>query len=362
MKAILWPTLALSFFPSFGNGQVDAVSTPPPAAGRGTQGNVAWSQAQRESELDQAALAARQKKALMQSMATVAHKPPVITSAAQYLEVHKAPAPAPGESAASSPVRRDAYVPTFESATSNSSERRSAGPGDPMASAPATSSPSFAEEEKKGLFQFFKKREKDGDGLDSTAPRPPAAAYPDTSAGMTAADPSPGPGSEGSARDSGPGSVPAPPSPREEAVADATQGGSDSETGSFFSRLFRRKGGAADSAAPDSVGSSTAAPSAPLVPEPAPPALPSAPSTPSAPAMSSSGGGGSSSIFVPRAAAPDSGATTTVLTATQATVAGVLVTLYEGTQVAILERDGGVARIRLPDGREGTIPANALAR
>jgi hypothetical protein len=38
------------------------------------------------------------------------------------------------------------------------------------------------------------------------------------------------------------------------------------------------------------------------------------------------------------------------------------VRLYEGTEVSVLERNGSMARVRLPDGREGTIAASALSR
>jgi hypothetical protein len=56
------------------------------------------------------------------------------------------------------------------------------------------------------------------------------------------------------------------------------------------------------------------------------------------------------------------GTSAQVLATTQATVAGVLVRLYEGSSVTVLERSGSMARIRLSDGREGTVAASALSR
>jgi len=52
----------------------------------------------------------------------------------------------------------------------------------------------------------------------------------------------------------------------------------------------------------------------------------------------------------------------TVMTTSQATVSGVLVRLYEGSSVTVLERSGSMARIRLADGREGTVAASSLSR
>ena len=84
MKKQLWPFLALTFFTQLGNGQDGAeVSTTPPPEGWGVHGNAAWSKYQHNAETEKAAAAARQKKALMESMASVAHKPPTVTTAEQ---------------------------------------------------------------------------------------------------------------------------------------------------------------------------------------------------------------------------------------------------------------------------------------
>jgi len=65
---------------------------------------------------------------------------------------------------------------------------------------------------------------------------------------------------------------------------------------------------------------------------------------------------------VRRAGGGAAGARATVLETNQAMIAGVLVRLYEGSSVVVLERSGSMARIRLADGREGTIAASALSR
>ena len=68
------------------------------------------------------------------------------------------------------------------------------------------------------------------------------------------------------------------------------------------------------------------------------------------------------SIFVKRGSASAAGESATVKAATQATVDGVLVRLYEGTAVTVLEKSGSMAKVRLPDGREGSVAASALGR
>lgn len=77
---------------------------------------------------------------------------------------------------------------------------------------------------------------------------------------------------------------------------------------------------------------------------------------------SSAPAGEEPSIFVRRSAGSASGTNATVLETTQATVAGVLVRLYEGSSVSVLERSGSMARVRLADGREGTVAASELSR
>ena len=94
----------------------------------------------------------------------------------------------------------------------------------------------------------------------------------------------------------------------------------------------------------------------------APPQPASGPSTAPTPAPTASGSEEEPSIFVRRSGGGAAGITATVLETKQATIEGVLVRLYEGSSVVVLERSGSMARIRLADGREGTIAASALSR
>jgi len=78
--------------------------------------------------------------------------------------------------------------------------------------------------------------------------------------------------------------------------------------------------------------------------------------------MDGGSGEAAASIFVKRASGNSTGGTATVQSATQATVDGVLVRLYEGSEVTVLETSGSSAKVRLPDGREGSVAASALGR
>jgi hypothetical protein len=363
--------LALALSASLGNGQESV--PPPPPEGYGIQGNPAWNSALKESELDRAALAARQKKALMESMASVAHRPPVITSAEQYLQVHKPPTPAPGETTgASAAPRRDTYVPAFEAAPART--------GRPAPSSGPAWSPASEglPRKERSRFSLFGGKGKADSGLsgdllpDPSAMQapPPAAAYPEP--------PAPDRLFSGPSPDALPPAV-EPTSP--ELIAEATRGGAEPERPSLFGRLFSREkalaapgGEAAD--LPASVPPAFPDPGAGTLPEPiaapsgipAPPAFDEAPPAPPSPPRSSPGpstaaageGQGTSSIFIRREAAPGAVGTAVVRSATKATVDGVLVTLHEGTEVALLERKGSMARVRLPDQREGMVASSAL--
>jgi hypothetical protein len=379
MKAQLLTTLAVSYFATLGNGQDGAVAPTivQGASGPGIQGNVGWTQAQQDAELDRAALAARQKKALMESMASYSQKPPVITSAEQYLQVHRPAVPRSPEGSGPTPqaVRSNNYVPAFENASSSRS-------GSDSGSAPAMlgSSPDLPEK-KPGLFSLFKSKEKaevvgdPGPNPYSGAPAPPAASYPETSAmnaDPASTPPSPAPPTSAPASD---------PATTSNAVAAATEGAPAAEKPSLFGRLFGKSKTSAPSAMPDPSLSSPGMPSSPPLPPPtegpassdpvgipsppsfsAPPAPASAPAASPAPAPATGGSGEETSIFVRREGGGGAGSGATVLTTAQATVAGVLVKLYEGSSVTVLERSGSMARIRLSDGREGTVAASALSR
>lgn len=213
MKATLRLTLALSLFPLFGNGQDGAVSTTPPPEGWGVHGNLAWSQAQREAERSQAANAARQKKALMEAMASYRQKSEPITTADQYLAAHQPVAP-PRESAPS-PVRRDVYVPQFENvAPDNVSPRANRAEATSVA---AAALPVPESSEKRGLFSWMRGKKPETPAV--SQPLPPAAAYPEPSAAGVALT-----------------AAPVNPS----AVAAATQGKA-ADKPSLFGRLFAKE-------------------------------------------------------------------------------------------------------------------------
>lgn len=370
MKTTHATILALSFSAGFGNGQESV--PPPPPDGYGIQGNVVWNKALQASELDRAALAARQKKALMQSMATVAHRPPVITSAEQYLQVHRPPTPPPGESAsAPSPVRRDTYVPAFENASPTVRPEQGS---TPVAELPR---------KRPSLFPLFRgKREGEQSGGFLPGPAEPEMAPPTTSYPEPAS-----PETVGSAHP--PTAAQAIDRPSPELLAEATRNEGPNEKPSFFGRLFsREKGAATPEPVAEGLGASPAfpdpaspmeapvdpplpvsgipsppsfdGPAAPVSLAPAPAALPANESASETVPPPASEGGSGSSIFVRRTATPADGENRVVRAATKATVDGVLVTLHKGTEVAVLERRGSLARIRLPDQREGTVAASAL--
>ena len=357
---------------------------PTPVNGWGTQGNLAWTKAQHDAELEKAALAARQKKALMNSMATVAHKPPTITTAEQYLQVYKPAVPrSPEGSGASAPITRsNPYVPQFENTTPPSG-----GGGSSTTNAPA-SPPVTTPEKKSGLFGLFKTKEKEPEfsGGSSTMPLPPAAAYPEPAPGGIGSTSAPAP-APGTASDM----APVDPAAREEAIETATTGTPEEKKPSLFGRLFSKDkepasapapvaptpypapgGSPAPAPAPAPTEVAGGIPTPPSFDDPAPampaapssaPAAPAAPPTaPPAPAAKPGSDAAPASIFVDRSRPAAAAPSASVLTTTQATVSGVLVRLYQGTQVSVLERNGSMARVRLPDGREGTIAASALSR
>lgn len=331
---------------------------PTPENGWGVKGNTTFTKALHQEELDKAALAARQKKALMNSMASVSKRPPTLTTAEQYLEYHKPAVPRSPEGAdgSSSIPRSNPYVPEFENGESRTGRAH-------VESSPASPPPSTvsSKEKKGGLFGLFRTKEAEPDFPDAppTAPLPPAASYPEPNSEGIGAPTQPTPTAmETNEPD---------PAAREAALNSATAGTAESKRPSIFGRLFTKQ--AEPSAAPSATSPSTD-PSPGISPAPAPQTeptgIPSPPSldspapaeapAPTAPATTTA------SIFVNRNSPTAAGSSATVLGTTQATVSGVLVRLYEGTSVTLLERNGSMARIRLPDGREGTVAASALSR
>jgi hypothetical protein len=240
-------------------------------------------------------------------------------------------------------------------------------------------------EKKSGLFGLFKTKEKEPEfsGGSSAMPLPPAAAYPEPAPGGigSTSAPAPAPGTA-------PDMAPVDPAAREAALETATTGPADEKKPSLFGRLFSKDKdatpapapaapspypapGAAPAPAPAPAPTETAGgiPTPPSFDDPAPatpaapPSAPAAPPTaPPAPAAKPGSDAAPASIFVDRSRPAAAAPSASVLTTTQATVSGVLVRLYQGTQVSVLERNGSMARVRLPDGREGTIAASALSR
>ena len=353
MRSTLWPMLALAYLPILGNGQDGALPPTVVQNAPGIQGNVAWTQAQRDAELDQAAAVARQKKAVMESMLTQVQRPPVITSAEQYLAVYRPAAPRSPQGSGPSPeaVRSNAYVPSFESSASRT--------GSGQGTTPPAARPDLSQK-KGGLFSLFKAREKEPEMAPDLLP--PPSSYPEHPVGesMNA-------------------------SPRVEdtsSLDSATQGGAEPAKSSIFGKLFSREKSASPPLTDRQTLSSPAIESPPGTGMPSvqsasdapatsgdPVGIPDSPSfdAPAAPARTVSDSenpseSGNAPIFSRRSAATGGGPSASVLSSTQATVGGVLVRLYEGTQVTVLERSGSMARIRLADGREGTIAVSALSR
>ncbi len=247
--------VAVTLFTSLGNTQDDAAAVPTGgvssegvAMGYAAQGNVAMSKAQHEADLQRAALAARQEKALKAAMASYAQTPPPITTAEQFLAVNRPPAGPPREGDfALSPVKTSTYVPEFQtpSGSVNSSG---------VAPQTTTASPG----RKPGLFDLFKSKKSSPTAVDTgtnpytaEALAPPAAS--DEQPSVAAA---PVTGGE------------APMVDQSEAIAAATVFPAPTEAKpDFFGRLFG-KGKKAEPAvavapAPDSVGTVTGAPAEP---------------------------------------------------------------------------------------------------
>jgi len=349
MKPRLWTLLLVSHFTLLGNGQDGALS---PTIVRGdsgprVQGSVGWTQAQNEAELASAALVARQKKALMGAMASLSQKPPVITSAEQYLQVNRPAMPRSSVGSAPAPqtARSDHDVPAFKAGGT-----AVAGEEGTSATSPA---PSVGLPGKKtGLFALFQSKE---DGTSGGLLRNPELSDEPSAAGGDIEPPaaSPDPASETTSTQA--------------AVTNEAAVTLDSpmERPPFFGRLFGKS--KVSESFPISDPSGSTPPVVAGLNPPLPTAAPVsndvlAPTLAVAPAPMARGSDGGSSIFLKRPPSLDSGARATVLTTSQATVSGVLVRLYEGSSVSVLERSGSMARIRLADGREGTVAASALSR
>ncbi len=265
------------------------------------QANVQQSKMMHDRELAQAARDARIEKELKAAMAAqgMSARPPVITTAAEFLEANKPPPAPPSDTPRPEPRRGGDYVPPFEIPTdpTASSSRGSAetGPGAEAAMNEATSGDLELPKQKGGFFSKLFGGKKGEAPSDTPVPTMPSE-YP-----------------------TGPQVDAMPPEPPAEAA----------QTDSFE--------------IPDAPGVNDAPVTAP------------APPVASAPAAASGG-----SIFKAKKAAESSGTKLTVVSDVNATVSGVLVKLFAGDQVEMLGQTGALARIRLKDQRVGTVAASAL--
>ncbi|MDF1740680.1 MAG: hypothetical protein P1U86_16080 [Verrucomicrobiales bacterium] len=263
------------------------------------QANVEQSKMMHDRELEQAARDARIEKELKAAMAAqgMSARPPVIRTAEEFLAANKPPTPPPSDTPRPEPRRGGDYVPPFEI------------PDDPTARSNSRVS-----------------------------------------------------------AESGPSA--------EEAMIESTGGIEMPEKKEgFFSRLFGgKKSESSPESAPPAMPSEypTVAQDDTLPPEPAPemeqnnsfeipdaPGIndaPVAPPEPPSQPVAASGG----SIFKGKKPAAASGTKLTVVSDVNATVAGVLVKLFEGDEVEMLGQTGALAQIRLKDQRVGTVPASAL--
>ena len=265
------------------------------------QANVAQSKMMNDRELAVATRNARIEKELKAAIAAqgMSARPPVITTAAQFLEANK-PSPAPpSDTPRPEPNRGGDYVPPFltpedPTANSNSRVKPDNGPSAENAMNQATAGDFEMPKQKGGFFSklFGKKKAVDpsGDILS------PLSEYPTESVGEMAPEP----------------------------AAEAPQ------LGAF--------------GIPDAPG---------INDSPAPQMAP----TPPAPQPVGSSG---ASIFKGKKTAASSGTKLTVVSDVDATVSGVLVKLFKGDQVEMLGQTGALANIRLRDQRVGTVPASAL--
>ncbi len=269
------------------------------------QANVEQSKMMHDRELAQAARNARIDKELKAAMAAqgMSARPPVITTAAQFLEANKPPPAPPSDTPRPEPRRGGDYVPPFEipddpTAGSSSRVRPENGPGAEDAMIQSTGGVEMPG--KKGGFFSKLFGGKKAESLPESAPPSMPSEYPTV-----------------------PQSDALPPEPVPEVA----------QTDAFE--------------IPDAPGIND-----PPVAAPAPPTSPAPPSEP----VVASG----ASIFKAKKAAETAGTKLTVVSDVNATVSGVLVKLFEGDKVEMLGQTGALARIRLKDQRVGTVAASAL--
>lgn len=225
--------VAIAFFTTLGNAQDDAA---PVTMGYAAQGNVEMNKTRHEEEMERAVRTARERKALKEAMAalaTNAQKPSDITTAEQFLALHRPPSPAPREGdAGMSPLKTSVYVPEFETTTSRVKSSAPQTASDPMPVPPV--GPADRAEGKRGLLSFLRLQKdrsvetgSDGGSFPSSAPAPPPADYTAPAAPIGGVAMAPGGGI----------AVPA----DGEGISAATVSASAAENPGFFRRLFGKE-------------------------------------------------------------------------------------------------------------------------
>lgn len=361
MRARYLVLVGVSLFPVLGNGQDGGATAPSPATtAYGTQGNAALNRTLHERELMAAAAQARELKELKAAMAAQAQanysNPQTYMTAQQFLAANRPPTPPPSET---EPVERsDSYVPEFRTGGVNTTAEPPSNP-EPV---PTYSNPGMPEKKRTGLFDLFKGKRDAPEYTENPyeGPDVPPASYvnPEPEAPVTDSSPT-----------------------QEEAMYEATVSTEETsfdlpsqEKPNLLGRLFTRS---RESESADS----------PPAPAPAPEPMPEAPveeELPPAPTMASNEvpdvPGVDEEVSPPPTMAPPApepqpeepspifvkrnsggGSSATVKADSKAKVSGVNVTLFAGTKVGVLERSGSEVKIRLPDGRIGTIASSNLS-
>lgn len=362
MSARYLVLVGVSLFPIVINGQDSgATSSAGLATAYGTQGNVALNRTLHERELMAAAQEARELKALKAAMAAQAQanyaNPQTYMTAQQFLAANRPPAPPPSET--EPVVRRDSYLPEFQTGGVNTTAEPPSNP-EPV---PTYTNPVMPEKKRTGLFDLFKsKKETSPEYTENPyeGPDVPPATYVDPETEAPVVDNL---------------------ATQEEAMFEATVSPEEAtfelpsrEKPNLLDRLFSRshESESADRPpAPAPVPQSM--PEAPVEEElpPAPPVVSNdipevpgvdedvAPPPTMAPPAPEPQPEEPSPIFVKRNTG--GGSSATLKADAKAKVAGVNVTLFAGTKVTVLERSGSDATIRLPDGRVGTISSSNLS-
>lgn len=319
------------------------VVTGGPSAGPGSfygvQGNTAMARSLHEKEQAAAVRQARIKKELMAAMAaqSMAARPQTFTTAEEYMAANKPPTPPPSDDVDNF-VPRTSYVPDFEPVPEI---RQTVRPPARSVEMP---------KQKMRLLDRLKAKKAAAQGPEFDMENPyvdspaPAADYSEAS--------TPPSTEEIAARDA--------------AMMEATQSEGvvpvgnlpqKEKKGGFFSKLFKPSG----NPEPDPVTPVYTDPAPPMVADtpPAPPVAttPSPPSVSPAPSQDRP-----ASIFTRRNSTPSaSGQTVSVTRDVDANIGGVLVALFSGDRVEVVEKNGSTATIRLPDQRIGTVDASALS-